>query len=235
MPIDDESVDPGLLRERVYGKLKDLLNAGRLKPGAFLDLTAIGRELGLSRTPLRDALIRLEIEGFVRIYPRRGVMVRSLDLQTIKNVYELIGALESAVIAGLKGKYGPEDSARMAALNAEAGEALARDDFSAYYAANLEFHRVYLGLSDNAELVRSVNILKERLYDFPRRTGFVKEWEVASVREHGELIGRLDRGDFAGAAAFVREVHWSYESQERFIKRYYSDGPGSRAPGGGED
>ncbi len=226
--IFDEEADPGLLRERVYGKLKDLLNDGRLKPGAFLDLSAIGRDLGLSRTPLRDALIRLEIEGFVRIYPRRGVMVRSLDLATIKNVYELIGALESAVVAGLKSKFRPEDAARMTALNAAMGEALERDDFSAYYAANLAFHGVYLELSDNAELLRSVGILKERLYDFPRRSGFVKEWELASVLEHGELIDRLTRGDFAGAASFVRDVHWSYESQERFIKRYYAEGAGRR-------
>ncbi len=224
MDTMDDSVDPGLLRERVYGKLKELLNAGKLKPGAFLDLSAIGKELGLSRTPLRDALIRLEIEGFVRIYPRRGVMVRSLDLPTIKGIYEQIGALESAVVWNMGPKFTAEDAARMREYNEEAQAALDRDDFSGYYQANLAFHGVYLGLSDNAELVRSVEILKERLYDFPRRSGFVKEWELVSLREHGELLALLDRRDFAAASDWVRDVHWSYESQERFIKRYYSEG-----------
>ncbi len=60
------------LSSGVYEELRRRLNAGTLTPGQFLDLGALGRELGLSRTPLRDALIRLEIEGFVAIYPRRA-------------------------------------------------------------------------------------------------------------------------------------------------------------------
>ena len=99
--------------------------------------------------------------------------------------------------------------------------ALDADDFGAYYSANLAFHDVYLDLSDNRDLVRTVRTLKGRLYDFPRRSGYVKEWELESSVEHAEIESRLRAGDFAGAAAFIRDVHWSYEVQERFIRAYY--------------
>ncbi len=208
----------------VYTELKLRLNRGELRPGDFLDQAALGVELGMSRAPLRDALIRLELEGFVTVYPRRGVMVRPLDLVTIRNIYEILGALEAAAAEHAGGAFGAAEDERMAALIGAMDASLERDDFDAYYSANVEFHDVYISLSTNAELKRQVGILKERLYDFPRRSAFVKEWELASMDEHRELASRFARRDFAGAAAWVREVHWSYAVQERFVRAYYAEG-----------
>ncbi len=93
------------LASSVYEELKRRLNAGLMKPGEFIDLTALGRELGMSRTPLRDALIRLELEGFIVIYPRRGVMVRSLQRSDIRDMYQIIGALEASVIEEVSRRF----------------------------------------------------------------------------------------------------------------------------------
>lgn len=218
-----ENLDARSCAESVYLELKNRLDDGRLKPGAFLDLGALGAELEMSRTPLRDALIRLEIEGFVRIYPRRGVMVRSLGLADIRDVYEVIGALEASAIRHAAGKFRPEDISRMDELRQAMDADLDAGDFSAYYSRNLAFHDVYLDLSENAELVREVRLRKERLYDFPRRVSFVEEWERSSNVEHLRIVEALAAGDCDGAACLVRDVHWSYEVQERFIRRYYAD------------
>jgi len=212
------------LASRVYDELKRRLNRGALKPGDFLDQAALGAELGMSRAPLRDALIRLELEGFVTIFPRRGVMVRPLDIATVRNIYEILGALEAAAAEHAAGRFGRADADRMADFIAVMDEGLARDDFDSYYAANVDFHDVYISLSPNVELKRQVRILKERLYDFPRRSAFVKEWELASMGEHRELLARLEKGDFEGAASWIREVHWSYPVQERFAVAYYGEG-----------
>jgi DNA-binding GntR family transcriptional regulator len=211
----------------VYEDLKRRLNAGSLRPGQFIDLSALGRELGMSRTPLRDALIRLELEGFVRVYPRRGVMVRTLDLADIRDIYQILGALEASAALKASGRFRTEDADRMDELVVTMNTTLAADDFPAFYAANLAFHDVYLDLSDNRDLVRTVRILKERLYDFPRRTSFVKEWELASAGEHVEIAALFRAGDFVGAAAIIRDIHWSYEAQERFIRKYYFASGGS--------
>ena len=74
------------LRKRVYEYLKAQINSQKIRQGSFLDLNTIGNELALSRTPLRDALFQLEFEGFVSIYPRRGVFVNVLDLKCIRNI-----------------------------------------------------------------------------------------------------------------------------------------------------
>jgi len=112
------------LREQVYTHLKRRLNDGSMKPGAFLDLNALGEDLGLSRTPLRDALLRLEAEGFVTIHARRGVVVNALDIHTIRNSYQLLGSLEAAAIKEAAASFSTDDAKRMLALFADA-EALA--------------------------------------------------------------------------------------------------------------
>ncbi|ACZ19669.1 GntR family transcriptional regulator [Thermanaerovibrio acidaminovorans] len=209
------------LREQVYEYLKREMNEGRIKQGSFLDLGEISRNLGMSKTPLRDALFQLEAEGFVTIYPRRGIMVNQLDLQTIKNIYEILGALEGAVVVNEAVKIGDPEVARMRELNSAMREALEYDDFNLFYKLNLDFHNTYLSLSENRDLLHTVRILKERLYDFPRSKGFVREWELNSVGEHDQLVDLLDRRDFNGAAEFIRDVHWSFQVQERFIRKYY--------------
>jgi DNA-binding GntR family transcriptional regulator len=205
----------------VYEDLKRRLNSGLLRPGQFIDLSALGRELGMSRTPLRDAMIRLELEGFVIVYPRRGIMVRTLDLTDIRDIYQIVGALEASVVERMASRFRASDADRMDASRAVMAESLAADDFDSYYSANLSFHDVYLDLSDNADLVRTVRTLKERLYDFPRRSEYVKEWELDSTAEHAEITARLRKSDFKGAAAYIRDLHWSFEAQERYIRTYY--------------
>ena len=209
------------LREQVYDYLRRAINRGELDTGSFLDLKRIGDNLGISRTPLRDALIQLELEGFVTILPRRGVMVKELLLEDIRHVYEMIGALEGAVVVAMADRIGEPEIRRMRSLNREMVAAIEAGDFDTFYSRNLGFHGVFLGLSDNASLVRTVENLKHRLYDFPRREGFVAEWESRSTHEHDALVDHLEKGDARAAADYLRDVHWSFEVQRPFILRYY--------------
>ena len=209
------------LKEQVYDYLRVQMNEGRLRPGAFLNLNDISRELGMSRTPLRDALFQLESEGFVTIFPRRGVVVNSLTLEKIRNIYEILGALESAALLLVAVRFRDGDADMMEKYNQQMRKALDHNNFSVFYEANLRFHNVYLDMLDNAEMLHAIKIRKERLHDFPRNKTFVKEWEVHSLDEHAAMIKLLRDHDFNGAADYVRDVHWSFSVQERFIRRYY--------------
>ncbi|MFQ6039108.1 MAG: GntR family transcriptional regulator, partial [Candidatus Aminicenantales bacterium] len=175
------------LKDQVYEYLQDQLESGALRPGSVINIEETSRRLGISRTPLRDALLQLEMEGFVSIFPRRGVVVNHLTLQDIRNYYEIIGALESTAMHGAFEKIKKTHLQRMHALNDAMEEAIAADDFNRYYRNNLKFHQVFLKLCGNENLIHIVHTLKKRLYDFPRQEGFVKEWEEASIREHREL------------------------------------------------
>ncbi len=210
------------LKDQVYDYLREQMERGALLPGSAIDMEETSRRLGVSKTPLRDALIQLESEGFVSILPRRKILVNGLGLEEIRDYYEIIGALESMALSSGFDRIGEAEVALMERLNAEMGEAIARDDFGLYYAKNLQFHDTFLRLSGNATLNRIVTNLKRRLYDFPRRQGFVKEWEQASIGEHARLVALIRAGDRDGAAAQIRDVHWSFAVQEPYILRYYT-------------
>jgi DNA-binding GntR family transcriptional regulator len=217
------------LREQVYEHLRLLMNRGELRPGGYLDLDALEARLGVSRTPLRDALLQLESEGFVTILPRRGVQVRALTREDVRHLYEIIGALEGAAVLAAFPRLGPAEAEALRRLNREMREAVQAGEFDRYYERNLAFHDVFLGRCDNERLVRLVRTLKQRLYDWPRRRGFVKAWELASVAEHAAFARLVAKGDARGAADHLRDVHWSYAVQQRFIEEYYF-ADGDRAP-----
>jgi DNA-binding GntR family transcriptional regulator len=217
------SVNRSSLREQVYEILRGQLETGDLKPGSPIRQDEIAQQLGVSRTPMREALLRMEQEGFVVIKPRSGITVRRLTEEDIRNLYQMIGALEASVLVTESESLTDEKIAAMRAHNEEGRAALAVDDFDRYYAANLSLHDGYLQLSNNRELIHAVTAMKQRLYDFPRKRTFVKEWELASVDEHEEIISHLETGDFAWAAEIVRDVHWSFEVQKDFIRSYYLD------------
>ena len=215
------------LREQVYEHLRHLMSQGEIQPGTFLNQDELAARLGVSRTPLRDALLQLEAEGFVAILPRRGVRVEALTVEDVRHLYEVVGALEGAAVLTAFPNLGATERAELWRLNDEMREALQADDFDRYYDANLAFHDVFLDRCDNEQLVRIVRRLKQRLYDWPRRRGFVKEWELASLEEHAALARLVERGNATAAADHLRDVHWSFAVQEPYIRRYYfTDGPG---------
>jgi DNA-binding GntR family transcriptional regulator len=216
------------LREQVYEHLRAAIEAGDLEPGTFLDQNRISAELGISRTPLRDALIQLDLEGFVEVLPRRGVRVRRLTLADVRHLYEIIGALEGAALLSARHSLVPDDIQRMERLNQEMTAALESAEFDLYYSLNVAFHRVFLSRSDNQELKRTVRVCRQRLYDFPRERAFVPEWERRSIDEHAALVDLLRAGDLRAAADYLRDVHWSFDVQRPFLLRYHhlNDGGG---------
>jgi len=209
------------LKEQVYDFLREQMRRGEILPGSVIDMEETSRRLGVSRTPLRDALLQLESEDFVTILPRRKVVVNVLTIEDIKNYYEIIGALESIAIIKASDQLGKAELDFMDQMNREMKEAIEADDFDLYYEKNLKFHNTYLDRCGNEKLMRIVNNLKKRLYDFPRPQGFVKEWEESSIGEHAQLVQYLREGKKEEAARFIRDVHWSYEVQEKFIIKYY--------------
>jgi DNA-binding GntR family transcriptional regulator len=217
------------LKEQVYEYLREQMRRGDIMPGSAIDMEETSKKLGVSKTPLRDALLQLEMEEFVTILPRRMVVVNSLKKDDIRNYYEIIGSLESMAMLKAFERLKAADIEAMQKLNAGMKDAIAANDFDLYYERNLAFHNTFLNLCGNDSLVKLVNNLKKRLYDFPRPKGFVKEWEESSILEHQALIDLLRKGRGQEAANHVRDVHWSFKVQEGFVGKYY---PGITEPAG---
>jgi DNA-binding GntR family transcriptional regulator len=208
------------LRQQVYEFLREELHTGRLAPGSAINLTAISEQLGISKTPLRDALLQLDAEGFVSISPRRGVYVSRLTLEEIRHGYEIVGALETAALISVFDRIEPYHLTKMRWINSSLITALEREDFAGYYSSNIDFHHVFLDLSDNETLRRIILPIKQRLYDFPRR-GYLKEWEMSNCQDHEQLIEAIEKGDRSAARHVWREVHWAFAVQEQYIRHFY--------------
>ncbi len=213
------------LREQVYEYLRDEIQNGNLLPGATINPNEISKQLGISKTPLRDAIIQLEIEGFVTILPRRGVTVKKLTLQEIKDSYEIVGALEASVIMNEFDKITATHISQMEKLNSDQKAALENQDYDTYYRLNLDFHNIFNSLSDNKTLMQLIMPFKQRLYDFPRR-GYIREWEMNNCDEHHQFIELVKKKDRMGAANLMRDVHWSYTVQEKYILQFYENANG---------
>lgn len=215
------------LKEQVYEYLREQMRTGEILPGSAIDMEETSKKLGVSKTPLRDALLQLEMEDFVTILPRRMVVVNSLAERDIRNYYEIIGSLESMALLKAFDRLKKSDIDDMQRLNDGMKTAIEANDFDAYYEKNLAFHNAFLNFCGNDNLVKLVNNLKKRLYDFPRVKGFVKEWEESSILEHQTLIDLIRKGRRQDAANHVRDVHWSFKVQEDFVRKYY---PGIAEP-----
>lgn len=221
--FDGESISVKSLREQVYELLRNRMEKGNICPGDYLNLNELSESLGISRTPLREALIQLQVEGFVTIYPRRGIRVNPLTQDDIRYAYQIVGALEASVILRNFDILYREKTDQMYMENRLMREALERGDFNTFYSHNLRFHNTYLLLTPNQRLIDTVLKLKNRLYDFPRREGFVKEWETVSTGEHEKFTDLVVEGKREEAAAYARDIHWSFNNQAHYIKEYYKE------------
>ncbi len=110
-------LDISSLREQVYTYLRKRMTRGDLVPGSIINIGKIAKQLGISKTPLRDALIHLEVEGFVTILPRRGVRVNMLELIDVKNAYNAIGMVEASITLECFEKIRPSHISRLEKLN----------------------------------------------------------------------------------------------------------------------
>ncbi len=209
------------LKNLVYDYLREQMQKGELRQGEMINMEQTAQKLGISKTPLREALIKLEAEGFVRIQPWRGVIVSELDLQDFKECYQVIGALESSALLAASSRLDEKPIQRMERLNEEMQQALDQGDFDTYYERNIAFHRTYIDLAENKTLADIIDIMKKKLYEFARPKEFIREWEDVSMREHRQLVEMLRNKEFEKAADFLRNTIWSFEVQRQYIVRYY--------------
>ena len=206
-----------LLRVQVYDYLRDQMRRGVLKPGAAISVTQMIQELGFSRTPLREALLLLQEQGFVTILPQRGVVINVLTLKDMKDIYEIMGGIEARVLLSVFPRIGKREIGEMTRLNGVMAEAIETGDIDLHNDSNVAFHDVFLNLSDNDRMLEYVRILKRQLYDFPKRD-FGRTWNEKNLREHEELIRLIEAGDPKAAADYMRDVHWEFDPPESLLE-----------------
>ncbi len=194
---------PVPLRQSVYEALVELVVGGRLGPGQHLVETDLARQLGVSRQPVREALHRLEAEGWVDLRPNQGAFVH---VPTDHEVDELLDVRELLEVQTARLAARGADPSAVARLRAiwEAGVPMAASgDAGRIVAANTEFHAELARIAGNAVLADLADIVSRRVRWYYRQVAPVRGRE--SWAEHRELADAIEAGDEDRAAEIARQ------------------------------
>lgn len=211
--------------DQAYSAIKREILSNRLAAGEPIQVDRFVRTLKLSRTPVREAILRLEREGFIEVRPRMGTFVSHLDLQQIREMYEVRQTLE-AMAARLAARHAPPD--RLAALEesllclATEGDVNCRQ----LSEAGQEVHRVIVESCGNRVLAGMIASLQDHFTRFRSLSLTIPEKVLSSHREHLEIVRALRRGDAEGAEQAVRH-HFQHAARyllESLIDRPWDQG-----------
>jgi DNA-binding GntR family transcriptional regulator len=201
------------LGEEVYRVLwKRILDRG-LRPGDKLSDLRLSHELGVSRTPTREALQRLVSDGIVRAERNRGFFVASFSTSDIAEIYDLRAALETMALRAAAPRLTPERlrSARIeldnvdARLNAAGNESEKLEAFAAFLDVDRRFHRLLVELAGNSRLRNMVEGLWAQIAVFQWAGGFRDHWTEAAITRHRSIITAMLEGDVEQAIEALRQ------------------------------
>ncbi|MET0728500.1 MAG: GntR family transcriptional regulator [Acidimicrobiales bacterium] len=188
----------GTVRARAANELRDRILTGRLLGGSRLDLDDISAEFGISRTPVREALLELSYEGLVAVTPRSGITVLGITPDDAVDNFAVLAALSGKAAEWATARIGP---AQLTELRRLAEAIVGADDV---VAANRRFHRALNVASGSPRLLtflrQAVRVVPISYFElFPQQ-------EERSREEHAALLDAIERGDSHGARALA-EAH----------------------------
>jgi DNA-binding GntR family transcriptional regulator len=206
MPVPEKRdvVDRHLLRDNAYAMLCSAIVDGTLAPGECLHDDELCGWLGLSRTPVRNALGRLAEDGLVEIAPQRYTRVSPLTAREAHDTFPLLAAIHALATELAVPRIGQRESERLREANDAFITALTAGAARAAYEADDRFHQVFVEAADNRELERSLRHLAPRLRRLEvQRSGALPGRR--SVAQHEAILARAAGGDARGAASAARE------------------------------
>ena len=194
---------------QTYSILKESIITGKYGPGYWLQETELAEELGVSRSPVREALKQLVATGLVTVIPNKGTFVREFSQKEINEIYEMRELLESYAIRHLPEKLDADQIRRFEEFRQEFKSSYEAKDLEAYTETDSEFHRFIIKCSDNGILddiykkVGNMNMMF-RIYSLSIEKRFDE-----SLTEHTGIIDSLLRADYEEAVR-INRIHLSF-------------------------
>ncbi len=214
------------LRDVVFKTLRKGILTGELKPGERLMEIHLANRLGVSRTPIREAIRKLELEGLVTMVPRRGAEVANITEKNLKDVLEVRQALESLAIELACERITEENKEELRQKLDQVETAVRTGDTGAIASADVAFHDAIVEFSGNMRLIQLVGNLGEQMYRY--RFEYIKDVSKHSqiMSEHRIMFDSIMENDRAKAARIVK-VH--INNQEEAIMRQIQKEQGAEA------
>ncbi len=223
VPSDRREVERHLLRDTAYAAIRDAIVNGTLAPGERLHDAELCTWLNLSRTPVREALARLEDERLVQTVPQRYTRVTPLDLEDAHDSFPILAAVHALAVELAVPCITRHDIEALRAANRDFVSAMEAGDVDATYEADDHFHGIFVRTAGNSELDRVIGRMSARLRRFEHlRDGALPGRRSAA--QHEAIIARSAAGDASGAASATRE-NWLHLGAliERSLARLPAD------------
>lgn len=181
------------LRDVVFETLRQAILRGELKPGERLMEIHLAQKLGVSRTPVREAIRKLELEGLVLMIPRKGAVVAEITVTDLEDVLEVRIALEELAVKLAIKNMTSERLQEMRQIQEEFIRTLHGDDVGACAEADMRFHEAIYDATGNGRLVQILNSLREQMYRY--RMEYLKDRHTytALTKEHEEILTALEQ------------------------------------------
>ena len=192
------------LRDVVFQTLRQAILRGELKPGERLMEIHLAQKLGVSRTPVREAIRKLELEGLVLMIPRKGAVVAEITISDLEDVLEVRMALEELAVKHACRQITPEQLSQLHILAEEFRQTLYGDDVGACAQADMKFHEAIYAATGNGRLVQILNNLREQMYRY--RMEYMKDKRMYKllIDEHDAIRKAIKKKDKEKAGQVMR-------------------------------
>jgi DNA-binding GntR family transcriptional regulator len=212
----------GNLVAQAYTAIRAKILDNTYPPGHQALEAALAEEFGVSRTPLREALIRLQQEGLVEVVPRHGMRVLPMSARDMAEIYQILGALESTAAELLAArKPSAKELAPLNAATKNMADALKRDDLRAWAAADEHFHLQLIELAGNRMLAQAVAAYWDRAHRARMFTLKLRPKPINSTKEHAQIVDCIQRGDTVAAGDMFRKHRQRASSELTAILNHY--------------
>lgn len=193
VPIKLDSYKP--LRELVFESIREAIIEGQLPPGERLMEIQLAEEMGVSRTPVREAIRKLELEGLVVMIPRKGAYVSGLSMKDISDVFEIRSALEGLAAELASERITDEELENMERHLVRIAEGIEKGDITSVVEIDTDFHSMLYAASRNQRLGQIINNLREQIQRF-RQTSLSYPGRMrVALEEHRRIIEAISARD----------------------------------------
>ena len=199
---------PGVtLKEKAYQQLRKLILKGELKPGEFLTERSLETLLQMSRTPIRSALERLEVEGLVNYTPNKGLVVAELSLERVIDFYDIRMALETYVVKKLASRTMLNEQIEWFRNNLDRQkEYLAANDYVKFTECDSEFHRRLAQVYENKEIINAMENLQDKLFQIALKVLRKDASRIQiSYEDHVRIFESIMQGNGEEAARLMEQ------------------------------
>ena len=192
------------LKDEAYAQLKRRLLSSHYPPGSFLSERQLAKDLGMSKTPVKAALERLEAEGYVSVSPQQGIVVRELSIREIVDQYEIRSALESYVVRTLAGRMTREQILQVESNLQAQADLRGTSEVARGVELDAIFHTQFVEFLGNDEIVRTFGLLRDRMQRVVTRVFQINPLRIdTSYTEHVAIAEAVIKGQGETAAELI--------------------------------